>query len=48
METGQGVGTGAETGQGVETGTWHGGITCVLQTQFSSSELVWQGLVYYS
>ena len=23
-------------GQGVRTGLWHGGITCVLQTQFSS------------
>ena len=34
METGQGVGTGAETGQG--TGPGHGGISCVLQTQFSS------------
>ena len=22
-------------GQGVWTGLWHGGITCVLQTQFS-------------
>ena len=36
METGQGVGTGAETGQAVGTGAGHGGdITCVLQTQFS-------------
>ena len=36
MEMGQGVGTGAETEQGVGTGAGHGGITCVLQTQFSS------------
>ena len=36
METGQGVRTGAETGQGVGTGPGHGGISCVLQTQFSS------------
>ena len=27
-------------GQGVRTGLGHGGITCVLQTQFSSSFLV--------
>ena len=39
MEMGQGVGTGAETGQGVGTGAGHGGITCVLLTQFSSSFL---------
>ena len=35
-------------GQGVRTGLGHGGITCVLQTQFSSfffrSDLVWQGV----
>ena len=34
MKMGQGVGTGAGTWQGVGTGTGHGGITCVLQTQF--------------
>ena len=27
-------------GQGVRTGLGHGGITCVLQTQFSSSFLI--------
>ena len=36
MGTGQGVGTGAETGQRIGTGAGHGGITCVLQTQYSS------------
>ena len=34
---GQEVGTSAGTGQEVGTGAGHGGITCVLQTQFSSS-----------
>ena len=28
-------------GQGVRTGLGHGGITCVLQTQFSSFFLFW-------
>ena len=32
MGMGQGVGMGQKVGSGVE----HGGITCVLQTQFSS------------
>ena len=36
MEIGQGVGIGAGTGVG--TGAGHRGITCVLQTQFSSSK----------
>ena len=36
MKTEQGVGTGAGTGLGVRTGTGQGGITFVLQTQFSS------------
>ena len=29
-------------GQGVRTGLGHGGITCVLQTQFSSYYLHWR------
>ena len=33
---GQGVGTGAGTGQGVGIDAGHGGITCVLQAQFSN------------
>ena len=37
MKTGQRVGTNAGTGQGEGTGIRHVGITCVLQTQFSSS-----------
>ena len=32
-------------GQGVRTGLGHGGITCVLQTQFSSSLWYGQGTV---
>ena len=32
---GQEVGTGAGAWQGVGSGPGHGGITCVLQTQFS-------------
>ena len=34
------------TGQGVRTGLGHGGITCVLQTQFSSFSST--GLVVWS
>ena len=30
-------------GQGVRTGLGHGGITCILQTQFSSFFLFWSG-----
>ena len=30
-------------GQGVRTGLGHGGITCVLQTQFSSCFFSWGG-----
>ena len=30
-------------GQGVRTSLGHGGITCVLQTQFSSFRLFWKG-----
>ena len=32
-------------GQGVRTGLGHGGITCVLQTQFSSSLYIENGIL---
>ena len=41
METGQGVGTGAETGQGVGTGAGHGGITLFYRHSFLVYEVKW-------
>ena len=35
-------------GQGVRTGLGHGGITCVLQTQFSSCDLLLMHFKGYS
>ena len=33
-------------GQGVRTGLGHGGITCVLQTQFSSLMIIFGGVIF--
>ena len=33
-------------GQGVRTGLGHGGITCVLQTQFSSSPIIRMHIIH--